>query len=267
MLQNGISTKELAKRIRINAINMVSNQGFGYLGQALGTAEIMAVLFGQNVYRATQDYFVLSPGHYAISFYAVGAEVGLLEKDALKDYGRDGALLEAISTERTPGIDITCGSLAQGLSGAIGLALAARLDGGDARVYALLSDGEMEEGQTWEAAMFAAHHELNRVTAVIDVNGSQVDGPITSVTTIEPIEDKWRAFGWEVLAVDGHDIPGLVEAFQRAQVSTKPAVIVAKTDILGRLQSFPPGVDGHFIKLNPSLVESLLDELSASPSV
>jgi transketolase len=122
----------------------------------------MAVLFGESFYRPERDYFVLSPGHYAITYYAVAAELGLIDENALKDYGNDGALLEAISTERTPGIDITCGSLAQGLSGAIGLALAARLDGREANTYALLSDGELEEGQTWEAAMFAAHHGLDR---------------------------------------------------------------------------------------------------------
>ncbi len=262
MFHDHDSTKDLARRIRVNAVNMISNQGFGYLGQALGTAEIMAVLFGENFYRPERDHFVLSPGHYAIAYYAVAAERGLIEKSALKDYGNDGALLEAISTERTPGIDITCGSLAQGLSGAIGLALAARLDGSDADTYALLSDGELEEGQTWEAAMFAAHHGLKRLTAILDVNGSQVDGPITSVTTVEPIVDKWRAFGWEVLPVDGHDIARLAEAFHHARSSKRPSIIVAQTDILGRLTSFPAGVDGHFIKLTKDLQSVVLDELN-----
>jgi transketolase len=240
---------------------MISNQGFGYLGQALGTAELMAVLFGEDFYRREKDHFVLSPGHYAITYYAVAAELGLIAREALKDYGNDGALLEAISTERTPGIDITCGSLAQGLSGAIGLALAARLDGREANTYALLSDGELEEGQTWEAAMFAAHHGLDRLTAILDVNGSQVDGPITSVTTVEPITDKWRAFGWEVLPVDGHDIARVAEALHQTRSSKGPSIVVAQTDILGRLTSFPAGVDGHFIKLTNDLRSVLLDEL------
>jgi transketolase len=260
------STRELARRIRVNAVNMIANQGFGYLGQAFGTAELMAVLFGHEFYRPERDYFVLSPGHYAIAYYAVAAEVGLIDKEALKDYGNDGALLEAISTERTPGIDITCGSLAQGLSGAIGLALAARLDGRAAHTYALLSDGELEEGQTWEAAMFAAHHGLDRLTVVLDVNGSQVDGPITSVTTVEPIADKWRAFGWQVLPVDGHDIARVAQAFDQARASKRPSILVAQTDILGRLKSFPAGVDGHFIKLTKDLQRVVLDELGARVS-
>jgi transketolase len=261
MLHEHDSTKDLARRIRVNAVHMISNQGFGYLGQALGTAELMAVLFGERFYRPERDYFVLSPGHYAITYYAVAAELGLIDKESLKQYGNDGALFEAISTERTPGIDITCGSLAQGLSGAIGLALAARLDGSEARTYALLSDGELEEGQTWEAAMFAAHHGLDGLTAILDVNGSQVDGPITSVTTVEPIADKWRAFGWEVLPVDGHDIAAVAEALHQARSSKRPSILVAKTDILGRLTSFPAGVDGHFIKLTKDLQSAVLAEL------
>jgi len=260
------NTEDLARRIRINAVNMIDIQGFGYLGQALGTAEIMAVIFGEKYWRQGVDRFVLSPGHYAITFYAVAAEIGLVRREALADYGKDDSLLEAISTERTPVIDITCGSLAQGLSGGIGLALAQRFAGDGGRTIALISDGEMEEGQTWEAAMFAAHHKVDNLIAVMDVNNSQVDGPITFVTTVEPIADKWRAFGWNVIECDGHDVGALRQGMDDALASHRPTVILAKTDILGGLQSFPPTVDGHFIKLTPELTRNVLEELSAEPA-
>ncbi len=157
----GRSTSDLqriAARVRLNATRMVAIQGFGYLGQALSSAEIFAVLFGGGFVRGGRDRFVLSPGHYAIGLYAVAAQVGRLDAEELASYGKDGALLEAIGTERTPLADLVCGSLGQGLSGAIGFALATRLAGEDRDTYAFLSDGEMEEGQVWEAAMFASHN-------------------------------------------------------------------------------------------------------------
>jgi transketolase len=250
----------LARRVKINALDMVSIQGFGYLGQALSAGEQFAVLFGDTL-RPGVDRFVLSPGHYVVAYYAVAVELGLLEREHLDSYGADGALLEAISTERTPGLDLTCGSLGQGLSGAVGLALADRMAQRDAATFAFLSDGELEEGQLWEAAMFAAHHGLGRLTVVLDANGSQVDGPVDSVTTIEPIADKWRAFGWHTVEVDGHDVAALQEAFAAAERDERPSVIVARTDILGRLQSIPGTADGHFLKLDARLAAGIRTEL------
>jgi transketolase len=252
----------LARRIKLAALDMVAIQGFGYLGQALSAGEQFAVLFG-GVMRHGHDRFVLSPGHYAVVFYGAAAELGLLDRAELSRYGSDGALLEAISTERTPGLDLTCGSLGQGLSGAVGLTLADRLAGDGRRTYAFLSDGEMEEGQVWEAAMFAAHHGLGDLTAVLDVNGSQVDGAIASVTTVEPVADKWRAFGWHVLDVDGHDVVALSAAFAAAHDDPRPSVILARTDILGRLSSIPATADGHFLKLDAELERAIREELLA----
>jgi transketolase len=242
---------------------MVGIQGFGYLGQALSAGDIYAVLFGGGVLRPLHDRFVLSPGHYAVVFYAVAAELGLIERSELESYGLDGALLEAISTERTPLIDLSCGSLGQGLSGAIGFALASRFANDDRRTFAFLSDGEMEEGQVWEAAMFAAHHKLSNLVAVIDANNSQVDGTITSVTTVEPLVRKWRAFGWHVEEVDGHDVDALLKAFSVLSQG-KPLVVIARTNIVGRMKSFPPSVDGHFIKLDPALQSAVVAELQDS---
>lgn len=252
--------RQLAIQIKLDALAMVSIQGFGYLGQALSAGETFAVLLGDAMDHR-RDRFVLSPGHYAVVYYAAAAELGLLDRRELGDYGRDGALLEAISTERTPGVDLTCGSLGQGLSGAIGFALAARLAGDGRRTFAFLSDGEMEEGQVWEAAMFAAHHGLGDLTVALDANGSQVDGPITDVTTVEPIADKWRAFGWHVEDVDGHDVAALRRAFSAAATDSRPSVVVARTHILGRLGSIPATADGHFLKLEGGLEADIRAEL------
>jgi transketolase len=229
----------------------------------LSSAEIFAALFG-DVLRHGQDRFVLSPGHYVIALYAAAAELGLLEPQALATYGQDGSLLEAIGSERTPLGDLVCGSLGQGLSGAVGFALAAELAGEDRDTFAFLSDGEMEEGQVWEAAMFAAHRRLNRLTVVIDANNSQVDGPVTSVTTLEPLADKWRAFGWRVADLDGHDVEALRHAFVTRRDGPEPLVVVARTQILGGLRAIPPTVDGHFIKLDAALKAAITSELEAA---
>jgi transketolase len=255
--------RRLATRIRMRATEMVAIQGFGYLGQAMSSAEIFAVLFG-GVLRHGRDRFVLSPGHYVISLYAVAAETGLLDPAVLASYGQDGAVLEAIGSERTPVADLVCGSLGQGLSGAIGFALAAELAGEDRYSFAFLSDGEMEEGQVWEAAMFAAHRRLARLVVVIDANNSQVDGPVTSVTTLEPLAEKWRAFGWRVADVDGHDVEALARALASRHDGAAPLAVIARTEILGRVHAIPPTVDGHFIKLDGNLKAAIMRELEAA---
>ena len=256
----------LANKIRLNATRMVAIQGFGYLGQALSSAEIVSTMFGGGFIRHGHDRFVMSPGHYAIVFYAVAAELGLLSQEDLADYGKDAARLEAIGTERTPLLDVICGSLGQGLSAAIGFALAAHLQKSDVRSYAFLSDGEMEEGQIWEAAMFAAHHKhrMGPLTAVIDANNSQVDGAISFVTTIEPLAEKWRSFGWRVEEVDGHDVVALHAAFAKGPAAPEPLVIIARTEILGRMKSIPSTADGHFIKLDKDLERAVIQELEAA---
>jgi len=251
--------RRLAAKVKLNATRMVNIQGFGYLGQALSAGEIFATLFG-GFFRAGHDRFVLSPGHYAVVLYAVAAELGHIPREHMESYGLDGAVLEAISTERTPFIDINCGSLAQGLSGGIGLALAARLARDGRHTYVFMSDGEMEEGQTWEAALFAAHHEVENLTVLLDANDSQVDGPVSAITTIEPMGDKWRSFGWAVEEVDGHD-PAAIAAALARPAPRKPKIVIGRTHILGRLKSIPATVDGHFIKLEPALVAAITREL------
>ncbi|HEV2116613.1 MAG TPA: 1-deoxy-D-xylulose-5-phosphate synthase N-terminal domain-containing protein [Terriglobales bacterium] len=257
--------RRLAAQIRLSATRMVAIQGFGYLGQALSSAEIFAVLFGAGFVRPGRDRFVLSPGHYVIGLYAVGAALGLLDAKELESYGKDGALLEAIGSERTPLVDLVCGSLGQGLSGAIGFTLAAHLAGEERDTYAFLSDGEMQEGQIWEAAMFASHNRrrMGRLVAVVDANNSQVDGPVTSVVALEPLAEKWRSFGWRVLEVDGHDVEALSPALA-TRCADEPLVVIARTEIFGRMRSIPASADGHFIKLDAAVERALIAELEAA---
>jgi transketolase len=253
--------RTVARRIRLRAARMVARHGFGYLGQALSSAEIFAVL-GCDLWRPGTDDLVISPGHYIISAYALGAELGLLEEATLETYGDDGSALEAIGTETSPVVDLTCGSLGQGLSGAVGLALAARYRGeDDRRTFALVSDGELQEGQVWEAAMFAGHHGLDRLIVLLDANNSQVDGPVDEITTIEPVLEKWRSFGWDGADVDGHDVATLHAAVTAAVSSAAPSVIVARTSTLHGVTALPGDADGHFIKLPSDLATGVIDEL------
>lgn len=256
--------RELALRIRLRAVSMVARQGLGYLGQALSSAEQVAAVFA--VARPGRDQLVCSPGHYVIGPFAAAAELGLVGDEDIGSYGQDGSVFEAIGTERSPVFDYTCGSLGQGLSAAAGLALAARMRGGDgaARVFAMVSDGELQEGQVWEAAMFAAHHRLDAITVVLDANNSQVDGPVDTITTIEPIAAKWAAFGWHAQDVDGHDTGAVMAALERAAAdSGHPSVVICRTDTRHGLACLPPDADGHFIKLPPELAEAAIAELTA----
>lgn len=253
--------RELALRIRLRAVRMVAPQGFGYLGQALSSAEQVAAVFATM--RPGQDRLVCSPGHYVIAPFAAAGELGLLDADLLDSYGRNGSALEAIGTERSPLFDYTCGSLGQGLSAAAGYALSARLRGEDTRTFAMVSDGELEEGQVWEAAMFAAHHGLSGLTVVLDANNSQVDGPVDTITTIEPIADKWAAFGWHPLDVDGHDVVAVMAALAVAARAPRPGVVICRTSTVHGVDSLPADADGHFIKLSPALAEAAIGELTA----
>ena len=251
----------LATGIRLRAVRMVAPQGFGYLGQALSSAEQVAALF--TVMRPGRDRLVCSPSHYVIGFFAAAAELGLLSEEQAQTYGQDGSPVEAIGTERSPVMDYTCGSLGQGLSAAAGFALADRLKGIDRRTFALISDGELEEGQIWEAAMFAGHHRLSKLTVLLDANNSQVDGPVDTVTTIEPIAAKWEAFGWTARDIDGHDVDAVIKAAAEADEGDKPYVLINRTSTTHGLDCLPADADGHFIKLPPELAARAEAELSA----
>ncbi|HEY6276996.1 MAG TPA: 1-deoxy-D-xylulose-5-phosphate synthase N-terminal domain-containing protein [Streptosporangiaceae bacterium] len=251
----------LATAIRLRAVQMVAPQGFGYLGQALSAAEQYAAVYGAAL-RPGIDRVVCSPAHYVVAVYAAAAETGLLDEAALVSYGHNGSALEAIGTERSPVPDYTCGSLGQGLSAAAGFALADRLLGRpDVRTFAFLSDGEMQEGQVWEAAMFAGHYRLDRLTVLLDANNSQVDGPVDTITTIEPIAAKWQAFGWDAVDLDGHDADAVAAAL--AVLSGRPRILICRTSTRHGLACLPPDADGHFIKLPPGLAAAATAELTA----
>jgi transketolase len=252
-----------ADRIRLRAVRMIAPHGFGYLGQALSSAELFAALFAEH-YQPDRDDMVVSPGHYIIAAFAAGPEFGLVTEDELATYGFDESALEAIGTERAPVVDLTCGSLGTGLSGAVGFALANRFAGkADARVFALLSDGELEEGQVWEAAMFASHNQLSSLVVLLDANDSQVDGPVSSITTIEPIAQKWQSFGWAAHDVDGHDVRAVSAAIKEATAEPRPAVVICRTSTVHGLSVLPPDADGHFIKLPADLAAAAVAELDA----
>jgi transketolase len=257
-----LDISRLADRYRLRALDMLAPHGFGYLGQTLSSAELVATLYTAH-FRHGIDDLVCSPGHYAIAFYAAAAEAGRLSDERLATYGLDGSDLEAIGTERSPEMDLIGGSLAQGLSGAVGFALSARLRGNaDARVFAFISDGEIEEGQLWEAALFATHHKLDNLLVILDANDSQVDGPVSSVTTIEPIAAKWEAFGWRAFDVDGHDPAAIDKALHAALEADGPAIVIGRTSPRHGLACLPDDVDSHFIKLPPDLQVAARRELA-----
>lgn len=252
-----------ADRLRLRAVRMIEPHGFGYLGQALSSAELFAALFSDH-YIPDRDDLVVSPGHYIIAAWAAAPELGLLDEAALATYGQDGSILEAIGTEKSPVVDLVCGSLGTGLSGAVGFALANRFAGkDDARVWTIVSDGEVEEGQLWEAAMFAAHNRLGSINVILDANDSQVDGPVSSITTIEPLAAKFEAFGWAAWDVDGHDAAAVTAALAEAAADPRPSVVIGRTSTVHGLDVLPPDADGHFIKLPKPLAEAAIAELEA----
>lgn len=259
MSGNDVDVRRQADEARAVAVRLVASQGLGYLGQAMSSAELLTVALGRWL-RPGHDRFVLSPGHYVTAVYAVGAVLGLIDTDRLASYGQEDSDLETIGTERTPLVDFTCGSLGQGLSVGIGYALADRLRQSDARTLVFVSDGEMEEGQVWEAAMFASHHDLGNLTVLLDWNDSQVDGSVSSVTTVTPVAAKWAAFGWDAHEVDGHD-PAAIAAALNSPETLSPRVLVAATSTTGNLDSLARLDDAHFVKLPPELSERLEQEL------
>src|SRR4051812_38802724 len=232
--------RQAAYRIRRNALAMGEVQGQGYIGQALGVADVLAVVYSDQLrYRPEdphwpdRDRFLLSIGHYAIALYAALAEAGIIPVEELQTYGSDDSRLPMSGmASYTPGMEISGGSLGHGLTVANGMALGLRHLGNPARVFNLLSDGELDEGSTWEAAMVGAHHGLDNVTAIVDVNALQADGPTDQVLRTEPVDEKWRAFGWHALRVDGNDIAAVVAAFDELREHRgSPKVLICDTRI------------------------------------
>lgn len=246
--------ESIAKTLRRHIIKTTATAGSGHPGGSLSAAEIITALFFRILCHrpsdpgwAGRDRFILSKAHAAPALYAALAEAGYLPVEELCTLRKlDSRLQGHPDRQCTPGVEMTCGSLGQGLSYGIGVALAARLDTLDCRVYVLLGDGECDEGQVWEAAMSAAHFKVDNLVAIIDHNKLQLDGWNRDVMNLEPLDDKWRAFGWHVLEVDGHDFTELLTAFEKAaEVKGKPVAIIAHT-IKGKGVSFMENqVDFH----------------------
>jgi transketolase len=238
-----------ARCLRCHIIGMTATAGSGHPGGSLSSADIVAALYfsvlrhdPERPQWEDRDRFVLSKGHAAPVLYAALAESGYFPRELLYGLRKcDSPLQGHPDMDLLPGVEASTGSLGQGLSIANGMALAGRLDGKDYRVYVLMGDGEVDEGQVWEAAMAAAHYKLDSVTAILDRNRQQIDGWTRDVMSLEPLADKWRAFGWHVLEADGHDIQAILEALEAAQqVKGRPSIVIAHTT-KGKGASFMEG--------------------------
>lgn len=269
----GNSIRELeakARQLRRHIIQMIGKAGSGHPGGSLSAVEIVTALYfrvmrldPKNPHWPDRDRFILSKGHAAPLLYAALAEKGFFPKEWLLTLRQLGSPLQGHPHCRyLPGVEVSTGSLGQGLAVGNGMALAARLDKRDYRIYVLLGDGELQEGMVWEAAMAASHYGLDNLTAIVDRNFLQIDGSTEQVMSLEPVEDKFRAFGWEARTIDGHDFPQILEALDWARrVKGKPAAIVAHT-IKGKGVSFMENnPDWHGKAPKPEEMERALAEL------
>lgn len=271
--QSAPSLAERAYRIRRNALRMGEVQGQGYVGQALGVADVLATAYFHALrYRPDdphweeRDRFLLSIGHYAIALYAALIEAGVVPEAELETYGTDDSRLPMSGmASYTPGMEITGGSLGHGLGIAVGMCLALRQKKSKSFVYNLLSDGELDEGSTWEAVLSAAHWKLDNLIAIVDVNNQQADAPSTQVMNFEPLTDKWQAFGWYVERVNGNDIDAVVAAFDRARhlAEPKPRVVICDTLMGKGIPFLEQREKTHFIRVEPAEWQQALDILEA----
>ncbi|MGI6649185.1 MAG: transketolase [Bacillota bacterium] len=262
--------REKARLIRRHIIRMIGEAGSGHPGGSLSAADLVTALYFQELRLAPEnpawperDRFILSKGHAAPVLYAALAERGFFPVEELLTLRKLGARLQGHpDLRKVPGVEMSTGSLGQGLSAANGLALAGRLDQRNYRVYVLIGDGESEEGQIWEAAMLAAHYRLDNLVAILDYNGLQIDGPVKEVMCPEPVAGRWQAFGWAVQEIDGHDFLQILGAFEQARrTKGQPSLIVAHT-IKGKGVSFMENQVGwHGTAPNQEQVAQALAEL------
>ena len=258
------------KEMRRDVVDMVFAAGSGHPGGSLSELDIIATLYlrvmrhdPKNPGWPDRDRFILSKGHACPGLYAVLARCGYFDREELPTFRKIGSRLQGHAHTMTPGVEMNSGSLGQGLSFAVGTALAGRIDGKSYSVYALLGDGECDEGQVWEAAMSAAHYKLDTLTAFVDRNGIQNDRFTSEVMELEPLPSKWRAFGWRVLEIDGHDLAQVLDAVSKAQRTRgRPTAIIART-VKGKGVSFMENnPDFHGRAPNKEEYEMALKELS-----
>ncbi|MDO5639806.1 MAG: transketolase [Neisseria sp.] len=252
--------REHARNIRRYAVKMGEVQGQGYVGQALGYADVLAVAYchamkfnSADPQWPERDWFLLSHGHYAIAHYAALMEAGILNPADIEIYGSDDSHLPMSGMATyTPGMEISGGSLGQGLPIGVGIALGLKQQGKSSFVYNSMSDGELDEGSTWEAAMSAAHHQLDNLICIVDINRQQADGTSTDILNFEPLADKWAAFGWHVQRVNGNDIDAVQTAFDNARAlpEPRPRVILCDT-LMGKGVPFLEQREkNHFIRVD-----------------
>jgi transketolase len=255
-----------AIRLRRHMLTMARGQGQGYIGQGLGIADALAALYfhelrydPHNLAWADRDRFLLSTGHYSIALWAALAEAGIIPVEELITYGADNSRLEMSTLDTTPGVEIIGGSLGHGLGQGVGQALGLRVDKSDARVFVELSDGEMQEGSTWEAAMSASHFKLDGLVALIDCNGIQADGPV--VLDMEPVADKWRAFGWQTSEIDGNDMKAVVGALADARERNgKPKAIALRTLPGKGVPRIETSEKSHFFRIDVAQWDGIIAE-------
>jgi transketolase len=268
------TTQELAKKVRIHALRMTSRGGSSHVGAAFSIADILAVLYGQVMrHDATQprwpgrDRFILSKGHAGAAVYATLAEVGYFPAAMLTQHYQDGSVLSGhVSHKGIPGVELSTGSLGHGLGVGTGMAKALKLASSASRVFVLLSDGECDEGTIWEAALFAQHHRLDNLVAIVDFNKIQSLAPVSETLALEPFRQKWESFNWSVVEADGHDHAALAAALERVPaVAGRPTVLIAHTT-KGKGVSFMENtVLWHYRTARGDEFDRALAELEAKP--
>lgn len=263
--------QKTACKVRMGVIEGTFNAKSGHPGGSLSISDTLTYLYFNKMNanpadaeNPDRDRLVLSKGHTAPALYSVLAQKGYFAEEELKSLRHIGALLQGHPCIHIPGVDMSSGSLGQGISAAAGMALAGKLDNKSYKVYSILGDGEIEEGQVWEAAMFAAHYKLDNLVAIVDNNGLQIDGPITEVCSPEPITDKFAAFGWHVITMDAHDFDSIDAAFAEAETVTGKPVAIIQKSTKGKGVSFMENqVSWHGTAPNKEQYDQAMAELNA----
>lgn len=258
-----------AKQIRKDIVRMIARAGSGHPGGSLSSTDLITALFtlvlrfdSKNPCWPDRDRFHLSKGHCAPLLYAILADCGFFPKENLLTLRRLGSVLQGHPDRRTPGVEVASGSLGQGLSVALGMCLAAKVDKKNYRVYVLMGDGEIQEGNIWEAAMAASHYKCDNLCAILDYNGFQIDGKTCVIMDLEPLKQKWQAFGWNTIEISGHDMRQILSAYDEAgKTKGRPTIIIAKT-VKGKGVSFMENVcDFHGRAPTKEETEKALKEL------
>lgn len=263
--------EKIAKDIRIEILKMLTRAGSGHTGGSLSMVEILVGLYfykfrcdPQKPLCNTRDIFVLSKGHGCPALYAVLAHMNFFKKEELDTLRKVGTRLQGHPQRGLPGIEVSSGSLGQGLSIANGCALGARLNKDNKRIYCLMGDGELDEGQIWEAALTSSHYKLDNLCGIVDYNKFQIDGRIEEIKNLAPLDEKWHSFGWEVLEVDGHNLAEIMASYDKAEtIKGKPTVILAHT-VKGKGVSFLENQNQyHGVAPTKEELEKALKELGA----